>query len=76
VLNLVKVPFPSLEENTIFYYLFMIVFLGYAWVLQVPAFRLRGVWTVISPLFFLLVMLFILGLFYGFGAELLLSRAG
>jgi hypothetical protein len=76
VLNLVKVLFPSLEENAFFYYLFMVVFLGYAWVLQVPAFQLRGVWTAISPLFFLLSMLFILGLFYGFGAEFLLLKAG
>lgn len=76
VLNLAKALFPSLEENTFFYCLFMIVFLGYAWVLQIPAFRLRGVWTVISPMLFLLMMLFILGLFYGLGAEFLLTKAG
>jgi hypothetical protein len=76
VLKFLQVLFPALEESSFFYNLFFIIFLGYAWVLQVPTFQLRGVWKVISPLLFLLIMLFILGLFYGFGAELLLSRAG
>lgn len=76
VLNFAKVLFPALEEHSVFYYLFMIVFLGYVWVLQVPTFQPRGIWAAISPMLFLLIMLFTLGLFYGLGAELLLSGAG
>lgn len=76
VLNFLKVLFPALKNSDFFYTLFILIFLGYVWVLQIPTFRLRSIWMVINPLLFLLIMLFILGLFYGFGAEFLLSKAG
>ena len=71
--NLVQLAWQGIKESEVFNLIFFLIFIGYAWWMHIPTFRLRGVWKLISPLLFVLVMLFVLALTYGLGAELLLE---
>lgn len=73
VYYLIILLFPVLEDHIILNNTFGIFFLGYIWILQIPTFRLRRVWKILSPLLFLLIMVITLGLIYGLGAEYLLN---
>jgi hypothetical protein len=74
--NLVQLAWPGSEESSVFNLIFFSIFIGYAWWMHIPTFRPRGAWKLISPLLFVLVMLFVLALTYGLGAELLLEVSG
>lgn len=71
---LVILLFPLLEGSSIFNNIFGLFFLGYAWVLQIQTFQLQGVWKGLSPLFFVLIMVFVTGLMYGLSAEFLIEQ--
>jgi len=64
---------PAWEGSTLLNNMLGLLLLGYAWWLHIPTFQPRGGWKIFSPLLFSVIMLFALGVFYGLGAEFLLS---
>ena len=70
--SFVQVALPDSKESVVANLVFILVLLGYAWWLHIPTFRPRGLWKAISPLLFTMLMLIVLMLVYGFGAEFLL----
>lgn len=71
--SFVQAALPDSKESVVLNLVFSLVFLGYAWWLHIPTFQPRGVWKAISPLLFTMLMLIVLALTYGLGAELLLE---
>ncbi|NBC07246.1 MAG: DUF3667 domain-containing protein [Bacteroidetes bacterium] len=71
--NLAQVALPASKESVVVNSIFILVFVGYAWWMHIPTFRPRGGWKLFSPLLFMTMMLIVLGLTYGWGAELLLD---
>ena len=75
VFNLFALSFPILDNSPLFNAVFTVIFLGYAWLLQVQTFQLKRFRAVLLPLLFLVIMLMSTGLFYGLSAEFLLEAS-